>query len=65
MGPLAEKHNERYTYSDYLKWDDGERWELIDGVAYWFGRPDVYGDEEKITEGILFGSGDRSSAGFP
>lgn len=34
MGPLAEKKDERYTYGDYLKWDDGNRWELIDGVAY-------------------------------
>ena len=34
MGPLAEKQEERFTYGDYLKWDDGERWELIDGVAY-------------------------------
>ena len=25
---------ERYTYSDYCSWDDGERWELINGVAY-------------------------------
>jgi Uma2 family endonuclease len=28
------KENERYTYSDYCSWDDGERWELIDGIAY-------------------------------
>jgi Uma2 family endonuclease len=34
MGPLAEKQRELYTYRDYLKWDDGERWELIDGVPY-------------------------------
>ncbi len=34
MGPLAKKQNEHYTYADYLTWDDGERWELIDGVAY-------------------------------
>lgn len=34
MGPLAEKREESYTYSDYLKWNDDERWELIDGVAY-------------------------------
>ena len=26
--------DERYTYLDYYSWDDGERWELIDGVAY-------------------------------
>ena len=26
--------NLKYTYSDYCSWNDGERWELIDGVAY-------------------------------
>jgi Uma2 family endonuclease len=25
---------ERYTYQDYLSWPEGERYELIDGVAY-------------------------------
>lgn len=34
MGPLAQKKDEVFSYGDYLKWDDGERWELIDGVAY-------------------------------
>lgn len=34
MGPLAQKKDEIFTYADYLKWDDGERWELIDGIAY-------------------------------
>ena len=34
MGPLARKPDERCTYGDYLTWDDGERWELIDGVPY-------------------------------
>ena len=28
------KHNEHYTYSDYCTWDDGKRWELIDGIPY-------------------------------
>jgi len=23
-----------YTYADYLTWNDGKRWEIIDGVAY-------------------------------
>jgi len=31
--PLPQK-NLKYTYSDYCSWNDGERWELIDGVAY-------------------------------
>lgn len=36
MGPpnLAEKLDERFTYGQYYQWDDGERWELIDGVPY-------------------------------
>ena len=34
MGPLALKLDEQFTYGDYLTWDDGERWELIDGVPY-------------------------------
>jgi Uma2 family endonuclease len=34
MGALAEKRQEYFTYGDYLLWDDGERWELMDGVAY-------------------------------
>ncbi|WCN39022.1 hypothetical protein [Aneurinibacillus uraniidurans] len=24
----------KYTYQDYLRWSDDERWELIDGVPY-------------------------------
>jgi len=28
------KEKERYTYKDYCQWNDGERWELIDGIAY-------------------------------
>ena len=31
---LAEKLDERFTYGQYYEWDDGERWELIDGVPY-------------------------------
>jgi Uma2 family endonuclease len=28
------KYAAKYTYSDYLEWEDGERWELIEGEAY-------------------------------
>lgn len=28
------KEEERYAWSDYLAWREGERYELIDGVAY-------------------------------
>lgn len=28
------KQDEHFSYADYLAWDDGQRWELIDGQAY-------------------------------
>ena len=34
MSLLKEKENQRYTYADYRQWDDGERWELINGESY-------------------------------
>lgn len=33
--PLLQKEPDRvFTYKDYLTWNDNERWELINGVAY-------------------------------
>lgn len=29
----------KYTYRDYLSWDDNERWELIDGAPYLMTAP--------------------------
>ena len=34
MTSPAVSYKDRYTYQDYLSWPDGERWELIEGVAY-------------------------------
>ncbi len=34
MGPLACQLEHKWTYADYLTWDDGQRWEIIDGEAY-------------------------------
>ena len=31
---MDEASKKRYTYADYLTWDDDKRYELIDGVAY-------------------------------
>jgi Uma2 family endonuclease len=28
------KEEDRFTYADYLTWDDDQRWELIDGEAF-------------------------------
>jgi len=48
----ARKDDRRYTYSDYLKWDDDQRWELIDGVPYLMSAPSRW--HQKII-GNLFG----------
>lgn len=32
--PIAFKKDTKYTYSDYLSWNNDERWEIIDGMAY-------------------------------
>jgi Uma2 family endonuclease len=34
MNSIFKPMTERYTVADYMSWDDGERWELIDGVAH-------------------------------
>jgi Uma2 family endonuclease len=34
MGLAAKKHFRKYTYSDYLAWDDNQRWEIVNGEAY-------------------------------
>ena len=31
---LPKVSDRRFTYADYLKWPDDERWELMDGEAY-------------------------------
>ncbi|MCP4154784.1 MAG: Uma2 family endonuclease [bacterium] len=34
MGLAAKKELERYTYQDYLSWDDDQNWEIINGKAH-------------------------------
>jgi len=35
------KEEDRFTYADYLTWDDDQRWELIDGEAFCMSPPSV------------------------
>jgi len=35
------QEREYYTYADYCEWNDGNRWELIDGEAYLMAAPGV------------------------
>ena len=39
MSNLAYKLDDSFTYADYLSWDDGERYEIIDGVVYAMASP--------------------------
>ena len=34
MNPALQETEKLWTYADYLQWDDGQRWELINGVAF-------------------------------
>lgn len=34
MPKPLEQSGQIYTYEDYLKWPEDERWEIIDGIAY-------------------------------
>lgn len=34
MSMSSPQPDKKYTYGDYLKWPDEERWEIIDGVPY-------------------------------
>ena len=38
VGDPAIRNDKRYTYADYCAWGDEQRWEVIDGVA-WFDHP--------------------------
>ena len=35
----AARKSALHTYGDYLRWNDDQRWELIDGVAYAMAPP--------------------------
>lgn len=49
---LPQAQTGGYTYADYLQWPEGERWELIDGVA-WDMSPAPRRSHQQIL-GLLF-----------
>ncbi|MDR3172406.1 MAG: Uma2 family endonuclease [Treponema sp.] len=48
---IDEIEEDIYTYADYLEWNDGKRYELIDGRAYMLAAPST--DHQSIS-GELF-----------
>ncbi len=53
MSQPAKIKSERYTYQDYKKWQDDERWEIINGIAYNM-TPAPKIKHQKISENIYF-----------
>jgi Uma2 family endonuclease len=53
---IEEVEESAYTYADYLEWDDGKRYELIDGIAYMMAAPSP--DHQSISMELsrLFGN---------
>ncbi len=51
MAMSPNKLGTKYTYGDYLKWSDEERWELIDGVPYSM-RPAPSTVHQRISGGL-------------
>lgn len=52
MSVLNREPDKRYTYADYLNWDDNERWELIDGIP--FNMTPAPGTKHQRVSGRLF-----------
>lgn len=48
--PQAKTSAERYSYADYLTWDDGQRWELIDGQAHCMSPAPSLDHQSIVTE---------------
>ena len=46
----VRKDDQRYTYSDYLEWDDDQRWELVDGVPFLMSAPSTR--HQKISSNL-------------
>ena len=47
------KRDEKYTYADYAGWDDDERWELIDGLA-WLMAPGPYEPHQGVSSDLVW-----------
>jgi Uma2 family endonuclease len=48
--PLPQEDG-KYSYADYLTWPEGERWEIIDGIAYLQASPSPI--HQEILVGLL------------
>lgn len=47
--PLPQVKPGEFTYADYLRWPEGERWQLMDGHAYAMAPPSL-GHQRTVSE---------------
>ena len=64
MTPIVKKKPAgRYSWQDYITWPEGERWELIDGVAYAMSpAPSI---KHQSIAGRIYSRLEQSLAGMP
>ena len=53
MSNLAYKLDEEYTYADYIRWGNDERYEIFDGIAYMMASPSA---AHQAISGEIFGA---------
>jgi Uma2 family endonuclease len=53
MSELATRDDRQYTWRDYQSWPDGERWEILDGVAYAMS-PSPSLEHQSVSRELLF-----------
>lgn len=59
--PLPQEEG-KYSFADYLTWPEGERWEIVDGIAYMQGAPSPIHQE---ISGSLFAQFHNYLSGKP
>lgn len=50
---MEQPIEKRYTYADYLTWNDGKRYELIDGAVYLMSPAPTIGHQRLVRELLL------------
>jgi hypothetical protein len=50
MSVPTKNEGQKFTYSDYLTWDDEQRWEICDGIAYMMAPAPVWEHQALLVE---------------
>jgi len=56
VNEVMPAYNKHYTFTDYMSWDDDQRWEIIDGELYMMSAPTTRHQEISGNLFLLFGN---------